>query len=64
MYCLFSLQGYIVLNRPWAFVQWLEMTTIEEEYDLFHGMIHFTLPAPDTHSVAPLLMQICIDGRA
>lgn len=27
-------QGYIVLNRPWAFVQWLEKATIEEEYVL------------------------------
>lgn len=25
-------QGYIVLNRPWAFVQWLEKAVIEEEY--------------------------------
>ncbi|XP_039060970.1 hydroxyproline O-arabinosyltransferase RDN2-like [Hibiscus syriacus] len=24
-------RGYIVLNRPWAFVQWLEKATIEEE---------------------------------
>lgn len=28
---LMCIQGYIVLNRPWAFVQWLEKTTIEEE---------------------------------
>uniref|UniRef100_A0A5B7BNF3 Hydroxyproline O-arabinosyltransferase-like domain-containing protein n=1 Tax=Davidia involucrata TaxID=16924 RepID=A0A5B7BNF3_DAVIN len=27
-------RGYIVLNRPWAFVQWLEKATIEEEYIL------------------------------
>lgn len=26
--------GYVVLNRPWAFVQWLEKATIEEEYIL------------------------------
>ncbi|KAG8480744.1 hypothetical protein CXB51_025131 [Gossypium anomalum] len=26
-----SYQGYIVLNRPWAFVQWLEKATIEED---------------------------------
>ncbi|KAJ0961318.1 hypothetical protein J5N97_000724 [Dioscorea zingiberensis] len=25
-------QGYIVLNRPWAFVQWLQKANIEEEY--------------------------------
>ncbi|XP_040959289.1 hydroxyproline O-arabinosyltransferase RDN2 isoform X2 [Gossypium hirsutum] len=24
-------RGYIVLNRPWAFVQWLEKATIEED---------------------------------
>lgn len=24
-------QGYIVLNRPWAFVQWLQQADIEEE---------------------------------
>ncbi|KAJ6387954.1 hypothetical protein OIU77_026504 [Salix suchowensis] len=24
-------RGYIVLNRPWAFVQWLKKATIEEE---------------------------------
>ncbi|KAI4305922.1 hypothetical protein L6164_029248 [Bauhinia variegata] len=27
-------RGYIVLNRPWAFVQWLEKADIEEEYIL------------------------------
>ncbi|XP_074582835.1 hydroxyproline O-arabinosyltransferase 1-like [Curcuma longa] len=25
-------QGYIVLNRPWAFVQWLQKANIQEEY--------------------------------
>ncbi|GER35308.1 hypothetical protein STAS_11580 [Striga asiatica] len=25
-------QGYIVLNRPWAFVQWLQQAEIEEDY--------------------------------
>jgi hypothetical protein len=24
-------QGYIVLNRPWAFVQWLQKADIQEE---------------------------------
>jgi len=24
-------QGYVVMNRPWAFVQWLEKADIEEE---------------------------------
>ena len=28
---LFLVQGYVVLNRPWAFVQWLEKADIEEE---------------------------------
>jgi hypothetical protein len=28
---LFLVQGYIVLNRPWAFVQWLEKAEIDEE---------------------------------
>jgi hypothetical protein len=28
---LLNVQGYVVLNRPWAFVQWLEKATIEEE---------------------------------
>lgn len=27
-----KLQGYIVLNRPWAFVQWLQQADIKEEY--------------------------------
>ncbi|CAN1164892.1 Hydroxyproline O-arabinosyltransferase 1 [Linum perenne] len=26
-------QGYIVLNRPWAFVQWLQQADIKEEYE-------------------------------
>lgn len=30
-----KLQGYIVLNRPWAFVQWLQQADIKEEYGLF-----------------------------
>lgn len=25
-------KGYVVLNRPWAFVQWLSKATIEEDY--------------------------------
>eukprot|EP00270_Netrium_digitus_P013068 TRINITY_DN4309_c0_g1_i1.p1 TRINITY_DN4309_c0_g1~~TRINITY_DN4309_c0_g1_i1.p1 ORF type:complete len:411 (+),score=69.87 TRINITY_DN4309_c0_g1_i1:140-1234(+) len=25
-------RGYVVLNRPWAFVQWVEKAQIEEEY--------------------------------
>ncbi len=32
MFAVLGLQGYIVLNRPWAFVQWLLKANIEEEY--------------------------------
>lgn len=32
---VFFLQGYIVLNRPWAFVQWLQQVEIEEEYGIY-----------------------------
>lgn len=31
-FVLNCLQGYVVLNRPWAFVQWLEKAKIEEEW--------------------------------
>ncbi|GAB2277098.1 hypothetical protein Dimus_011806 [Dionaea muscipula] len=41
-------QGYIVLNRPWAFVQWLEKATIEEEYILMGEPDHiFVNPLPN-----------------
>ncbi|KAL3613293.1 Hydroxyproline O-arabinosyltransferase 3 [Castilleja foliolosa] len=33
-------RGYIVLNRPWAFVQWLEKAVIEEEYILMAEPYH------------------------
>lgn len=26
-----SAQGYVVLNRPWAFVQWIQKAEFEEE---------------------------------
>uniref|UniRef100_A0A6N2M6R1 Hydroxyproline O-arabinosyltransferase-like domain-containing protein n=1 Tax=Salix viminalis TaxID=40686 RepID=A0A6N2M6R1_SALVM len=40
--------GYIVLNRPWAFVQWLEKATIEEEYILMAEPDHvFVNPIPN-----------------
>ncbi|WMV58763.1 hypothetical protein MTR67_052148 [Solanum verrucosum] len=40
--------GYIVLNRPWAFVQWLEKATIEEEYILMAEPDHIFLnPLPN-----------------
>lgn len=41
-------RGYIVLNRPWAFVQWLESATIEEEYILMAEPDHiFVSPFPN-----------------
>nr|XP_011469357.1 PREDICTED: uncharacterized protein LOC101304705 isoform X2 [Fragaria vesca subsp. vesca] len=41
-------RGYIVLNRPWAFVQWLEKATIEEEYVLMAEPDHiFINPLPN-----------------
>ncbi|KAI3448787.1 hypothetical protein Pfo_005452 [Paulownia fortunei] len=41
-------RGYVVLNRPWAFVQWLEKVTIEEEYILMAEPDHiFIKPLPN-----------------
>ncbi|KAJ0021552.1 hypothetical protein Pint_30849 [Pistacia integerrima] len=41
-------RGYIVLNRPWAFVQWLEKATIDEEYILMAEPDHiFVNPLPN-----------------
>ncbi|XP_073271256.1 hydroxyproline O-arabinosyltransferase 3-like [Primulina huaijiensis] len=41
-------RGYIVLNRPWAFVQWLEKATIEEDYVLMAEPDHiFLKPLPN-----------------
>nr|XP_043622925.1 hydroxyproline O-arabinosyltransferase NOD3-like [Erigeron canadensis] len=41
-------RGYIVLNRPWAFVQWLQRATIEEEYILMAEPDHiFVNPLPN-----------------
>ncbi|KAI3472316.1 hypothetical protein Pfo_031109 [Paulownia fortunei] len=41
-------RGYVVLNRPWAFVQWLEKSTIEEEYILMAEPDHiFINPLPN-----------------
>ncbi|KAL2941992.1 Hydroxyproline O-arabinosyltransferase 3 [Bienertia sinuspersici] len=43
--------GYVVLNRPWAFVQWLEKATIEEEYVLMGEPDHlFVKPLPNLAS--------------
>lgn len=41
-------RGYVVLNRPWAFVQWLEKANIEEEYILMAEPDHiFVNPLPN-----------------
>ncbi|KAF6140762.1 hypothetical protein GIB67_035189 [Kingdonia uniflora] len=41
-------RGYIVLNRPWAFVQWLEKAIIEEDYILMAEPDHiFVNPLPN-----------------
>ncbi|KAL9233583.1 hypothetical protein vseg_008562 [Gypsophila vaccaria] len=41
-------QGYVVLNRPWAFVQWLANATIEEDYVLMAEPDHiFLKPLPN-----------------
>ncbi|KAI4964618.1 hypothetical protein ZWY2020_060119, partial [Hordeum vulgare] len=41
-------EGYIVLNRPWAFVQWLQQAKIEEEYILMAEPDHiFVKPLPN-----------------
>ncbi|KAH7436271.1 hypothetical protein KP509_05G011400 [Ceratopteris richardii] len=41
-------QGYVVLNRPWAFVQWLQIATFEEEYIMMAEPDHiFVKPLPN-----------------
>ncbi|CAM6111974.1 unnamed protein product [Calypogeia fissa] len=41
-------RGYVVLNRPWAFVQWLEKAAIEEEYVMMAEPDHiFLRPLPN-----------------
>ncbi|KAE9599399.1 hypothetical protein Lal_00039406 [Lupinus albus] len=41
-------QGYIVLNRPWAFVQWLQQTHIKEDYILMSEPDHIIVkPIPN-----------------
>ncbi|KAI4996235.1 hypothetical protein ZWY2020_046826 [Hordeum vulgare] len=43
-----TLKGYIVLNMPWAFVQWLQQAKIEEEYILMAEPDHiFVKPLPN-----------------
>ncbi|KAF2600859.1 hypothetical protein F2Q68_00007294 [Brassica cretica] len=40
--------GYLVLNRPWAYVQWLERATIKEDYVLMAEPDHiFVNPLPN-----------------
>ncbi|KAG9147978.1 hypothetical protein Leryth_003568 [Lithospermum erythrorhizon] len=46
-------QGYIVLNRPWAFVQWLQQANIEEDYIL--------MAEPD-HVIVKPIPNLSIDG--
>ncbi|CAN4076894.1 unnamed protein product [Withania somnifera] len=41
-------QGYIVLNRPWAFVQWIQQAQIEEDYILMAEPDHVIVkPIPN-----------------
>ncbi|KFK27793.1 hypothetical protein AALP_AA8G430100 [Arabis alpina] len=41
-------QGYVVLNRPWAFVQWLQQTDIKEDYILMSEPDHIIVkPIPN-----------------
>ncbi|MCO5595772.1 hypothetical protein L7F22_049820 [Adiantum nelumboides] len=41
-------QGYVVLNRPWAFVQWLQSATIKEDYILMVEPDHIIVkPLPN-----------------
>ncbi|XP_018719886.2 hydroxyproline O-arabinosyltransferase PLENTY isoform X2 [Eucalyptus grandis] len=50
-------RGYIVLNRPWAFVQWLESATIEEEYILMAEPDHiFSI----LEEIAPTWMNVSL----
>ncbi|KAG2278492.1 hypothetical protein Bca52824_061047 [Brassica carinata] len=41
-------QGYVVLNRPWAFVQWLQQADIKEDYVLMSEPDHVIVkPIPN-----------------
>eukprot|EP00899_Mesostigma_viride_P003337 jgi/Mesvir1/13003/Mv06007-RA.1 len=41
-------EGYVVINRPWAFIQWLEMNPIPEKYVLMAEPDHlFVRPMPN-----------------
>ncbi|CAI5982451.1 unnamed protein product [Closterium sp. NIES-65] len=44
-------KGYVVLNRPWAFVQWIQKAQIEEEYVWMAEPDHIILkPIPNLAS--------------
>ncbi|CAK9218283.1 unnamed protein product [Sphagnum jensenii] len=44
-------RGYVVLNRPWAFVQWLRKANIEEDYIMMAEPDHvFIKPLPNLAS--------------
>lgn len=46
-------RGYVVLNRPWAFVQWLQNSTIEEDYIMMAEPDHIiTKPLPNLATAA------------
>ncbi|KAL6898041.1 hypothetical protein ACP4OV_006637 [Aristida adscensionis] len=47
-------QGYVVLNRPWAFVQWLQKADIQEEY--------IFMAEPD-HIIVKPIPNLSTDGR-
>jgi len=57
-------RGYVVLNRPWAIVQWLQKATIKEEYILMAEPDHvFVMPLPnlvreDYPTIFPFLFYI------
>ncbi|WVY93927.1 hypothetical protein V8G54_033015 [Vigna mungo] len=41
-------RGYVVMNRPWAFLQWLDKANVEEEYILMAEPDHiFVKPLPN-----------------
>uniref|UniRef100_A0A0R0JEC9 Hydroxyproline O-arabinosyltransferase-like domain-containing protein n=1 Tax=Glycine max TaxID=3847 RepID=A0A0R0JEC9_SOYBN len=53
-------RGYVVMNRPWAFVQWLEKADIEEEYILMAEPDHiFSL----LEEIAPTWVNISLQMK-
>ncbi|RXH92123.1 hypothetical protein DVH24_021146 [Malus domestica] len=56
-------RGYIVLNRPWAFVQWLQQADIKEEYALCFTSYYILMSEPDHESlkkIAPTWMNVSL----